>query len=235
LREGWRRWQQQGNSFFLWQIAYSLACLAAFAVAIGGPILMAWWAGLFAEPKRHLFTLIVVGLVILLLFFGVLLISLLGSLFAKDFVVPVMALENSGVLEGWRRVLPMLAAEKVAYTLYILMKMLLAIGTAILFGIVDFLALLMILIPAGISTLIVFLLAKAAGLAWTALTIGVAITAGFLLIGLILFVLSFVSAPAMVFFQSYTLHFFGSRYPLLREQLSPGLPGSPPAAPTAAV
>lgn len=233
LGEGWRRWQQQGSSFFLWQISYSLATMAVFAAVIGGPILLAWAAGLFSEPKRHLFALILGALAVFLLFVGVLLASILGSVLAKDFVVPVMALENLGVLEGWRRVLPMLGAEKGAYTLYILMKMLLAIGAALAFGIIDFLVLLMMLVPTAILAVVVVLLAKAAELTWTPVTIIAAISGGVVIFGLIFFVVSLVSAPPMVFFQAYTLHFFGSRYPRLEEQLSLASPGAAPAAPAA--
>ena len=38
LGEGWRRWQQQGSSFFLWVIGFGLAMLAGLALLVGGPI-----------------------------------------------------------------------------------------------------------------------------------------------------------------------------------------------------
>ena len=54
-----------------------------------------------------------------------------------------------GVLDAWRRLLPMLAAEKMAFTGYVLMKIVLAIGSAIIFGIITFLTLIILLIPSG--------------------------------------------------------------------------------------
>jgi hypothetical protein len=38
-----------------------------------------------------------------------------------------------------------------------------------------------------------------------------------------------VSVPSVVFFQSYTLHFFGSRYARLGAMLAPPAPPAPPA------
>jgi hypothetical protein len=46
---------------------------------------------------------------------------------------------------------------------------------------------------------------------------------------LVIYILSFISAPAMVFFQSYSLHFLGARYPRLDLELART---APPAKPT---
>lgn len=228
LGEGWRRWQPQGTSFFLWQIGFGLCTLAAFAVVIGAPVFAAWRAGLFRHPDRHFAVLILGGMVVLFLFFAVILLAALGAVFAKDFVVPVMVLEQRGVLDGWRRVLPMLGQEKGPYALYVLMKIVLAIGSALLFGIIDFFVILALLIPLGIAGVALFFLAKGAGMTWNPLTVGVAILAGTAAIGLLVYVISFVSSPAMVFFQSYSMHFFGSRYAPLGAALAP--PETPPPA-----
>ena len=233
LGEGWRRWQPQGSSYFLWQVGFGLASLVALGAIVGGPILLAWRAGVFRSPDRHFGLLLIGGVVVFCLFLGALILSVLGSLFAKDFVVPVMALENRGVLEGWQRVLPMLGEEKGAYVVYVLMKIVLAIGSALLFGIIDFIVLIALLVPLGVLGVAIFFLAKGAGLAWNPVTIGVAVVAGSVAILLILFVISFVSSPAMIFFQSYALHFWGARYAPLGTLLAtppPPPPASPPAA-----
>jgi MFS family permease len=230
LGEGWRRWQPQGTSFFLWQIGFGLATLVAFGVVIGAPVFAAWREGLFRNPDRHFAILILGGLVVFCLFLGVVLLAALGSLFAKDFVVPVMALENRGVLDGWRRVLPMLGQEKGGYALYVAMKIVLAIGSALLFGIIDFFVILSLLIPLGIAGVGIFLFARGAGMSWNPLTIGAAVLAGAAAVTLLVFLISFVSSPAMVFFQAYSMHFFGSRYWLLGAALAPPQP-PPPAMP----
>lgn len=232
LREGWRRWQTEGGSYFLWTIGFGLASLAGMSALVGGPLLIAWQAGIFRHPDQHLVLLIVGGVILFFLFIALTLAIMLCGFFAKDFVVPVMAMENVGVLEGWRRLFPMMGAEKTAYLVYVVMKIVLALGSAILFGIIDVIVLLILLIPLGILGFIVVLLASAAGLSWNPATIAVAVVVGAGVLLALFFVMAFISAPATVFFQSYTLHFFGSRYPRLGEQLFPSNPlssGPPPS------
>ena len=74
--------------------------------------------------------------------------------------MPIMAMEKVGVLDAWRRLLPMLAAEKMAFTGYVLMKIVLAMGSAIIFGIITFLTLIVLLIPLGIAAVIFSLAVK---------------------------------------------------------------------------
>ncbi len=228
LGEGWRRWQRQGTSYFLWQIGFGLASVAGIAVVVGGPVFAAWRAGLFRNPGQHIVILIAGGAVLLALFVGVVILVALVSLFAKDFVVPVMALESRGAMDGWRRVLPVMGREKGAFAVYVLMKILLAIGSALLFGIIDFLVILMFIIPVGILGVAIFFLAKGAGLGWNPVTVGFVIVAGGAVLFLLLYLISIVSLPAMVFFQAYSLYFYGARYDLLGLALSP--PPPPPAA-----
>jgi len=220
LGAGWRRFQQQGMSYFLWTLGFGLAAIVILAVVIGVPIYSAWLGGVFSEPDQHIALLVIGGFPLLFLALVVVLVSVLVSLFAKDFVVPVMALENLGVLEGWRQVLPMLAAEKGAFTIYVLMKIGLAMGSAMLFCFVDFLVLLILLVSLGIIAVAAVLVGAAIGLGWNTFTISTAVLVSGLILMLLVYVLCFVSAPAMVFFQAYTLHFFGSRYPRLGDQLA---------------
>ena len=233
LREGWRHWKPQGSSYFLWIIAFGLAMPVVIVVVIGSPIFFAWRAGVFSQPKEHLVLLVVGGVALFFLLMALIFVGAVAALFAKDFAVPLMALEDVGILEAWRLLLPMLGAEKLAYTGYVLMKIVLAAGCAILFGIINLLVLLALLIPLGIGGVALYFLAKAAGLTWNIATISlVVVLAGAALMGL-LYVVAFVSSPAMVFFQSYTLHFFGSRYPQLGTLVF-RTPPSPPASPTVA-
>jgi hypothetical protein len=151
-------------------------------------------------------------------------------------VVPVMALENVGILDGWRRFLPALRAEKGAFAVYVLMKMVLAVGVAMVVAIADVLILLVLLIPLGIAAVAVFMLAKGAGATWTPWTVGAAILAGLILLAGLLLVLALVSTPPMIFFQAYALHFFGSRYGPLGEQLDlQAPPETPPPSPSPAL
>jgi len=229
LRKGWQRWKPHGTSYFLWVLSLAVAVPALLLVLVGVPVFLAWRAHIFDQPKEHLALLILGGVGLFLLFLAVLLGAAIVALFAKDFVVPVMAMENLGVLDAWRRVLPMLGAEKMSYVGYVLMKIVLAVGSAIIFGIINLLAILMMLIPMGILGVAIYLLARAAGLTWTPTTMSLAVILGGAVVFFIFYVIAFISAPAMVFFQSYTLHFFGSRYPALGVVVFP--PPPPPAEP----
>jgi len=228
LRAGWRRWQPQGKSYFLWSIALGLAVLAALLLTIGGPVFLAWQAGIFREPKQHLVLLILGGVVLFFLFIGLIVAGAVVALLAKDFAVPIMALENRGITDAWQRLLPMLATEKLSFAGYVLMKIVLAVGSAILFGILSLLALLLLLVPLGIGGLAIYLLAKGLGLVWNFVTIGAVAVLAVAILLFILLIVAFISVPAVVFFQSYPLNFFGSRYPVLAAL---GFPPPPPPAP----
>ena len=229
LVAGWRRWQKQGSGFFLWWIGLVLAMLAGAAVLIAGPVYLAWMAGIFRQPNEHVGLLVVGGLALFFLLMGFFLLGALVFFLSKDFVVPLMALEDLGVGDAWRRLLPMLGAEKAAYGIYLLMKIVLAVGSSMLFGIINFFVLLATLIPLGIAGAVLVLAGMAAGLSLTVYTIGTAIVLLSVAVSAIIYAMAFVSAPAMFFFQSYALHFLGSRYPALDAMLAPPPPAIPPA------
>jgi hypothetical protein len=76
----------------------------------------------------------------------------------------------------------------------------------------------------------------AAGLTWNLYTITLAVVAGCGAILFILYLLSLVSVPAVVFFPAYAIYFFASRYPALDVLLHPAPPppmtsSPPPEAP----
>ena len=64
----------------------------------------------------------------------------------------------------------------------------------------------------------------AAGLTWNLYTITLVVVLGSCAIFLILYILSLVSVPAVVFFPAYSIHFFASRYPALNALLHPAPP-----------
>jgi hypothetical protein len=228
---GWRNWKEAGGSYFLWQICLSGAALAAFALIVGVPALVAWRRGLLDRPEEHIGTLIGLGVLVFFALLFAVIVAMLIEVLAKDFVVPVMAMENVRVLEGWRKLLLMLGAEKGACAGYVLMKIVLSIGSAILFGILDVVAFLCLLIPLGIAGVALFLLAKAAGFGWNVYTIGAAVILGVVALAAIFFVMGFVYAPGLVFFQSYALRFLGARYAVLEAALAATWgPGAGPEA-----
>jgi hypothetical protein len=228
LREGFARWQDRGQRLFVWQLIYAVVLWTAVAVVIGTPLLVAWSAGVFRNPHSHLALLILGGI----LLFGALLIlfavAMIIWVLTKDFVAPIMALERVGPVEGWRRLLPLMTTQKGSYAGYIGMKIALALAAGILVGIAGFIAVLLLLVPAGIVALVAYFAAQAMGVGWSVWTITAAIVAGAVLLALLLFLMAMIAVPMVVFFQCYVLRFFAGRYePLARWMYPPQLSPTP--------
>jgi len=116
----------------------------------------------------------------------------------------------------------MVGADKAAYAVYVLMKIVLAMGSAIIFTIINLIVILALLIPLAMLGIVGFLIGKGAGMTWDVSAILLVAGLGMLAIAGILYVLGFVYAPGLVFFQSYALEFFGARYePLARKMFTP--------------
>jgi hypothetical protein len=224
LKGSWGRWEHCGRSYFYWCLAVFVVSAVGSCLIIGAPLLIAWRAGLFHHPREHLVALILGGAALLFSLIAFFVLDAIVSLFAKDFCVPIMAMEKVGVLEAWRRLLPMLAGEKMAFTGYVLMKIVLAIGSTIIFGMITLLTLFVLLIVLGIAGVIVFFGGKAVGLTLNVATISILVVIGGIILSGILYLIALISTPAMVFFQSYVLHFMGSRYPALGAVVFPPPP-----------
>jgi len=108
-----------------------------------------------------------------------------------------------------------------------------ALGAAVIVGIVATIVILVMLIPVGGLSVVAVLAGKTAGLTWNLYTITLAIVAGCILLTLILYMVSLVSVPAIVFFPAYSIYFFASRYPALDALVHPAPlpPPEPPAMP----
>ena len=232
IREGWSRRQGPGFHYFLWKVAYTVAMLGVLIMLIGLPAGFAFVAGWFNSPRQHMVPLVLGGIA---LFFAVFLfVTAMAVIFVltKDFVVPQMALENIGAMEGWRRLWLMMRAEKSSYAGYVGMKILLAIAASIVLGIVGFMLGLIILIPVAGMAVAGVLAAKAAGVGWTVSTITLAVVAGCALLAVFFLLSAMISVPAIVFFPAYSIYFFAGRYPALSAALYP-VPVAPVIPPVA--
>ena len=234
IKEEWRQWHSQGLRFFLWRVCLGLGVMAALGILVGAAALVAVTTGAFRTPRQHIALLVLGGTGAFLVLVCLMILAALIALFARDFVVPVMALENVGVIEGWRRVIAMLKAEKRAYAGYVLMKIVLVVGSAILFGVLTLIAVLLVLIPFSLVGIGAYFLARSAGLLWSFPAIAIGVVLAVIAIGVLIYVIAFISTPAMVFFQAYVIHFLGSRYQALGDRISPP-PAPPPSFPDASV
>jgi hypothetical protein len=228
LREGWRRWRAAGRRYFLWVIAFGIGALAVVGLVAGGPALLAYRAGWFEHPEQNLGALIGGGILLALLVIALVAVLAVIDMLGRDFLVPVMAFEEVGALEGWERLLAMMGAEKSAFAVYVLMKIVLAMAAAIIFAIINLIVILVLLIPLGLLALAGYLIGSGLGMTWDISTELLVAAVGMLAIAAILYVVGFVYAPGLVFFQSYTLEFFAPRYAPLGSKMFPPRAPAPP-------
>ncbi len=220
IGDGWSRWHRAGRRYFLWQIVLIVAEGLFLGVLIGVPLALAGALGWFRNAGEHLARSVlgVMFLVALLLLF--LLFAAVVQLLAKDFLVPIMALEDVDFADGWSRLVALMRPEPGKYAVYLLLKIVLAIAAAIVFGIVTLIPILAIVVPAALA---VFAGYKA-GLGWNVATVSVAIILGGMLMAVLVYLVALISVPATVFFPAFSIYFFASRYPRLDALLNPPPP-----------
>ncbi len=227
IRDGWERWQRQGVRFFVFRLLFGLVFLCIIGVVALVILAMVGVSGFKqgAGPSAGAILAIVLGFMVVFL---CAIPFILVFLFAKDFAVPVMALEGTTFGEAWRKVWAMIRNEPGSVAGYVGMKIVLSIAAGVIFGIIIFIAILFLILPLGGLGVVSVLAGKAAGLTWTPVTITLIVAAAVILIGLMLFVVSIISSPVSVFFPAYGLYFFAGRYQPLHDRL---FPPPPPVAP----
>jgi hypothetical protein len=239
IREGWARRQFPGWRYFLWQIAYVLAVFAGVVILLGIPAALAFGMGWFTAPREHLVGLVLGGIVLFFVMLIFVIAAAVIHVLTKDFVVPQMALEGVGVIEGWRRLWPMIQAEKGGYAGYVGWKILLAIVAGVVLTVVSLIVGVLVAIPTLLLAIVAVLTGKGAGLTWNVYTITVAVVVGCILLAAFFYLLALIAVPVMVFFPAYSIYFFASRYQPLSQILYPPpppawSPGGPPAEPVPA-
>ncbi len=228
ISEGWSRWHRPGRRYFVWQLVFLITEFLALGVLIGVPLTCAGLLGWFRNMDQHVGRTALGAILLIGLFLIFLLLVVAVQLLSKDFLVPVMALEDVDFADGWSRLLTLIRPEPGRYAIYLLLKIVLALAAAILFGILTLLPILALVLPAVLA---VFAGYKA-GLGWNAVTVSLAIICGTMLLSLLLYLIALVSVPATVFFPAYAMYFLAARYPnldaLLHPVTTPPAPEMPP-------
>lgn len=162
----------------------------------------------------------------LILVFGF--IFLIFSLLS-DFIVPSLALENTGIKEAFRRMAELVRREPGQFALYTLLKVLLGfvayMGAVLAWEIVF---LLITLIFGGVVLFIGFLL-HLAGIPHVILVI-LGVFAAILWYVIAILSMMFAIGPVFTFLDAYALYFLGGRYPMLGDLLDQSTPPPPTPA-----
>src|ERR1700680_2056220 len=108
IGEGWRKWRHAGGRFFLWQIVFLVSTWLSLAFFVGLPLRLVFAAGRAHNLRQHIARLIVGVILLVGLFVAFMLAVIVIQALAKDFLVPIMALENLDFADGWRRLLAMI-------------------------------------------------------------------------------------------------------------------------------
>jgi hypothetical protein len=235
IARGWKKYESQAGRYFEFWLIYKLVTWGALVLVVGVPLWKAYKNGLFSgDNSLPMFFAIIASVAL-----GVLAVTIafaVVSTLAKDFIMPVMALDDLSVGDAWRAVWRVAASEPGAWAAYMGMKLLCAIGASIALSIAFVIALLpallLIGIPVGILVALGVMAFKFIGAAVGIIICCIAAllaAAGFCCLLLIL------TAPISVFFTSYALYFFGGRYPKLAALLWPQPVPPSPISPIAGV
>ena len=224
ISEGWGRFRRAGSRYFLWQIVFQISMGLFLLTLIGLPLAIAFAAGWMTDLRQHIARLIV-GVVLLGgMFLVFALTAAVVQILAKDFLVPIMALESLDFADGWHRLLAIMQPEKGRFAVYLLLKIVLSITAGILFTILAIIPALLVVLPAVIAVIV----GRTLVMGWSVPTISLAIIFGSLLFLLLIYLIALVCVPATVFFPAYSLYFLASRYPILDALLNPAPPAPAP-------
>jgi hypothetical protein len=130
-------------------------------------------------------------------------------------------------VEGWRLLLGMIRDETLSFAGYIGMKIVLAIGASVVFGILAAIAVVFLILPVGLVAAVVVIMAKGGTLSWNAVTVTAGIVALMVVFAVLMYVVALVCVPVAVFFPAYAMYFFAERFPALHARLYPLVPTPP--------
>lgn len=225
IGRGWTRYGAEALRYFGFLLSFLFIFLAAIALTVGLPILHAFTRGTF-NGNNPMAILRLVLLILLAAFVFAIVGAIIMSI-ANDFGVPLLALDDMTVGDAWRALTHMISGEPWAYAGYLGMKFVLSIAAGLAVAIPFIFGLLILLIPGVILVLLGVAMAKALGPVAAVALVAIGALVGF---ALVLTLSMLATAPVAVFFTSYSLHFFGGRYPKLGALMWPEPPA--PVAPS---
>jgi len=220
LKVPFRNNKPLGNSYFGWNIGYTLVMVLIFAILgkLGYDSLVG--TGVFAtesNPPFGLIALTVLPYILIAIFFVVA--SSLVGFFISDCVLVIMYKEKLSILHAMPSAFRLLSGEVAAFVKYFFIKMGLWIVMSIIKSILSFSIILIILIPAGILAIFVYAFNRSLPVGVQPLFAVIWIALGICFFFILVFFINAVFLPFTVFFKTFNLKFISrldERYNLFR-------------------
>lgn len=203
VRSYWSRYWRRGLRLFGFRVVLGLLGLASVAVLAAPLVWSLLVPGIDTGLSVVLLLFLVPAAVVLAVVLGVV------NGFTTVFVVPIMLLEDCGVLAGWRRLWSTITRAWVDYLAYAVVGFVLAIVGGMLVGILTALVAVALLLPFGVVAAVgvaAFLVFPPLGIAWFALTAVLFVLAT-------IAVAALVQVPVQTYLRYYALLFLGDVEP----------------------
>lgn len=228
IRPGWRLYEAQSWRFFLLGVAVGFAFLFTLLL-ISVPFILGFYRlsrRLHPGDPFNLADFFVLILPLIPIIILVVLVAIAIHVILNDLMLPHMALESASAGEAWRQVRMRIAAEKGGFLLYTFLRIILpiaaTIGATIVLAIPAILAVILFAVPiAGLTGL----MAGATGISKLLFILLISVVA-LLAIAITIFLGLCITGPIGIAVRNYALLFYGGRYKVLGDLLSP--PPPPP-------
>lgn len=231
LTPGWRLYREQAMRFFLLNIVVGIGFLAIALVALAPffPGLLNAFHQSQAAGRIDLGRVLPLILQLIPVLMALALLGVAADVVLRDFMLPHMALENASAGEAWSAAIERVGSQKGAFLLYAVLRLLLPFVAMIGIFVVLILPIIVVFgIPGVMMAGLQAFLMKATGAAWlVALLLEIAL--GVFMFALAVLIAITVGGPLSIAVRNYALLFYGGRYRVLGDILSP--PQTAPAAP----
>jgi hypothetical protein len=204
VRRYWSRRWRQGLRLFGFRVLFGAVVLGSVLAVVGPTVLSALDLGPASLAVSGALLLLLVPFVILLV-----IVAGLVNGFTTVFVVPVMVLEDCGVLAGWRRLWPTVVDQWKQYLAYAVIGFVLSATGSVVVGILVGAGVLVLLLPFGLLFALgfgLFLIAEPVGIA-------VVVVVGLLFLLAVLTVVAVAGVPVVTYLRYYALLVLGDIEP----------------------
>jgi hypothetical protein len=198
IREYWGRHWRKGAHLFAFRLVVGLLFLAPFLVLTLLFFVPMVLGGGFGAPLAALFVLLPVIFVVAVV------VGLVDG-FTTNFVVPIMLLEDRGVVDGWRRLWPTIRAQWKQYLAYAVAAWILSLVGGILVAVVAAILIALLFVPFGVLLAIgigLLSVLEPVGIAWLVVT-GILFALAALVVALL------VTVPVQTYLRYYALLILG--------------------------